>query len=165
MIPFANPYVLLGAAGAALALSAGSFYAGHDWATTKAEAAQVEQAAEHALKLHEAILYGSTVAAKLAAAEGKIVIKTVEVIKHVPQVTTGTTPCLSADAVSLLNPGADEGRVPTATGEPADQSPSAPSASDRDVAYWIVETNRQYETAAARLNALIDVVKTQGATP
>lgn len=45
MIPFANPYILLGAAGAALALSAGSFYAGHHWATTQAEAERAKMVA------------------------------------------------------------------------------------------------------------------------
>lgn len=170
MIQFANPYVLLGAAGAALALSAGSFYAGHDWATTKAEAAQVEQAAAYTAKLHEAILYGSEVAAKLAAAEGRVIVKTVEVIKHVPQVTTGTTPCLSAAAVGLLNPGSGWGPSYQATGQPDGESAAPPAAadrdaSDRDIAYWIAEANQQYETAAARLNALIDWNQNQGATP
>lgn len=163
MIPFANPYVLLGAASAALALSVGSFSAGHHWATTKAEAERARQADVYTAQLHEAIAYGSEVAAKLAAAEGRIVIKTVEVIKHVPQVTTGTTPCLSGAAVSLLNSGADEQRVSPNPGEPDGESPAAPAATDRDVAYWIAEANRQYEVAAARLNAIIDV--NQGATP
>lgn len=169
MIPFANPYMIMAAAGAALALSGSSFYAGHHWATTKAEAAQVEQAAAYTKKLHEAIAYGSEVAAKLAAAEGRIVVKTVEVIKHVPSVTTGTTPCLSAAAVSLLNPGATWGPSYPATGRPVDQGSGSPStadrdASDRDIAYWIATANQQYETAAARLNALIDWHQTQAAT-
>lgn len=161
MTPFANPYVLLAAAGAALALSAGSFYAGHDWATTKAESERARQAAAYAEQLHEAFAYGNEVAARLAAAEGKIVIKTVEVIKHVPQVTTGRL-CLDADAVGLLNPGADWGPVYPSAGQPADQSPSAPTAaggnaaSDRDIAYWIADANRLYETCAARMNALAD---------
>lgn len=165
---FASPYVLLGAAAAALALSAGGFTAGHHWATTKAEAAQVKQAAAYTKKLHEAIAYGSEVAAKLSAAEGRIVIKTVEVIKHVPSVTTGRL-CLDAAAVSLLNPGATWGPTYKAAGQPDDQGAATPAtaggnaASDTDLAYWIAEANRQYEVAAARLNALIDF--NQGATP
>ena len=173
MIPFANPYMILAAAGAALALSASSFYGGHHWATTKAEAERAQQADQYIKQLHVAVKRGDEAAAKLATAEGRIVVKTVEVIKHVPQVTTGTVQCLSGDAVSLLNPGADWGSVYPATGQPDDQSPAAPAApdrdvaaaSDRDVAYWIADANRQYEIAAARLNALIDAIKPKGVTP
>lgn len=170
---FFNPYTALAAAGAALVLSGGSFYGGHHWATTKAEAERAALADAHIKQMQVEIKRADVLAAQLATAEGRIVIKTVEVIKHVPQVTTGTTPCLSADAVSLLNPGTAWGPVYPAAGQPDDSGAAAPAtpggdaaaASDRDVAYWIAEANQQYETAAARLNALINYKQTQGATP
>lgn len=168
MIPLLpNPYVLLAAAGAALVLSASSFYGGHHWATTKAEAVRAKQADQYIVQLLAANKRGDEVAAKLAVAEAHVITKTVEVIKHVPQVTTGTTPCLSGAAVSLLNPDADWEAVYPATGQPDGESPATPAApggdvaaaSDRDVAFWIATANQQYEVAAARLNALIEATQ------
>lgn len=144
----------------AFSLLSGGFYSGHHWAMTKADAARAKLADAHIKQIKAEIKRSDVLAGKLSAAEGRIVIKTVEVIKHVPQVTTGTTPCLSGAAVRLLNYGTDWGPYQPA-GEPAAESPahaaaSDRDASDRDVAYWIATANQQYETCAGRLNALVD---------
>lgn len=157
-----NQYVWLGAVGVAMLLALSSFGAGHHWATTKAEAERAKQADQYTQQLQAAIKRGNEIEAKLAVAESRVVTRTVEVIKHVPQVTTGTTPCLSSAAVSLLNQAPDSSVYP-ATSKPDGESSAEASASDRDIAYWIAEANRQYEIAAARLNALIEF--NQGANP
>ena len=151
---FFNPYTALAAAGVALALSAGSFYGGHHWATTKAEAARAALVDAHIAQLQAETHRADVAAAALATAEGRIITKTVEVIKYVPSVTTGRL-CLDADAVGLLQPGAHWGPYPS-TGEPAGQGAAHAAASDRDVAYWAAEANRLYETCAERMNALAD---------
>lgn len=97
---------------------------------------------------------GNNLSAKLATAETAIQTKTIERIKYVKDVTTGK-PCLSADAVSLLN-GTDKPTLRETTGQPAPESPSAPGATDTDVETWGIQANGQYDTCAERLNALID---------
>lgn len=151
LIPY-RTWIMLAAVAA---LFGSGVYSGHRWATTKAAAARTRAADAHLVQLHAEIRRADAAAAALATAEGRIVTKTVEVIKHVPQVTTGTTPCLSGAAVSLLNYGTDWGPYQPA-GEPAAESPTHAAASDRDVAYFIADANRLYETCAGRLNALVD---------
>ena len=148
-----NPYIILASVAAAAVLSAGSFYAGHDWATTKAEAARAKQAEAHIQQINQAITHGNELTKKLAAAESKVITRTIEVIKNVPQVTTGRL-CLDSAAVGLLN-STEWGPYQT-PGKPADKSPAPSAASDRDIAYWIAESQRLYEICAGRLNGLVD---------
>lgn len=103
----------------------------------------------------KALARSAELSAKLLAQEGKVVYVTKEVIKYVPQFTTGK-PCLSADAVSMLNNRADDNPETETRSEPAPQGSAAPSATDTDVAYWVAEANGLYSTCAARLNALIE---------
>lgn len=149
-----NPYSLLGGCITALALFTGGFATGKDWAETRAEAERVHLVEQQAQRMRQEVARGDTLAAKLASAEGQIVIKTVEVIKHVPTVTTGRK-CLDPAAVGLLQPGA-AAAPDDAPGKPDAENADAPAASDRDVAFWIADANQQYDTCAARLNALID---------
>lgn len=132
------------------------FYTGQDWANTKAEAAKVEMMALHQERLEFEQDRVNRLSDRLVKAEGRITIKTVEVIKYVPQVTTGK-PCLSPAAVSLLQPGGSTGIRPP-TRESVAESPPAFAATDTDVAYWIADANRHYEICAARLNTLVDYV-------
>lgn len=136
------------------ALFGGGVWSGHHWATTKADAARARAAEVHLAQLHAEVVRADAAAAALATAESRIVTKTVEVIRYVPTVTTGRL-CLSADAVGLLQPGAAWGPYQPA-GEPAGQGAAHASASDRDVAFWVAEANRLYETCAERMNALAD---------
>ena len=152
MIPLQS--CILGALLLLLGALPSGFYAGHHWATTSAEAARAKAADAHIKQMNAELKRSDALAARLVTAEGRIVIKTVEVIKHVPNVTTGRL-CLGADAVRLLQPTAQAAQH-SPPGEPAGESPAVAPASDRDVAYWAAEANRQYETAAARLNALIE---------
>lgn len=97
---------------------------------------------------------GNEASGELAQAETQIVTKTVEVIKYVPQVTTGRK-CLDAGAVWLLNDGAPP-KLSQAAGQPVAESRPALAASDTDVAGWIAIANGQYDLCAARLNGLVD---------
>lgn len=134
------------------ALFGSGVYSGHHWATTQYDAASARASAAALTQLHVELARADALAAQLAKAESKIIIKTVEVIRHVPTVTTGRL-CLGADAVGLLQPGATWGPYQPA-GQPA-ASGAAASASDTDVAYWIAEANQHYDTCAERMNALV----------
>lgn len=148
-----NPQAILAAALVFLAAALGGFWAGHDWADTKHEAQRVRDIEAYNSAIHAQIVHANKLADKLAKAESTIHTKTVEVIKYVPQVTTGK-PCLDAAAVSLLQPGANPGIRPPAGKPPTEDA--TPVASDTDIAYWIADANGLYETCALRLNALID---------
>lgn len=136
------------------ALAGGGYYEGSKHATDsyKAEQLETERAAEK--KYRAEVARGNQLSARLAESESTIHIKTVEVIKHVPQVTTGRR-CLDPDAVSLLN-GSGIPRLSAAAGQPAAADAAAPAASDTDVANWIASANGQYDLCAARLNGLVD---------
>jgi hypothetical protein len=138
----------------ALALVGGGFYAGQDWATTKAEAAHAAQLEAQIAATDAEHRRADALTRQLASAEGRVVIRTVEVIKHVPEVTTGRL-CLGSDAVGLLHPSTDWGPYQT-PGQPAAESPPAAAASDRDVVLWAAEAQQRYATCAARLNTLVD---------
>lgn len=150
-----NPQLAMAAVLFVLASVAGGFWTGYDWANTRHKADLADQLlasnkAEARLRAR-----ADELSHALSIAEGRIITKTVEVIKHVPTVTTGTTPCLGPAAVSLLQPGSGTGIRPPAS-EPAAEGAAPLAASDRDVAYWIAEANQHYDTCAARLNGLID---------
>jgi hypothetical protein len=147
-----NPALL----GAALVFAmVGGFWSGHDWAQTKAESQRMQDLVDYNAALHRELARGNELSDKLAKAESRITIKNVEVIKYVPTVTTGLVPCLGPAAISLLQPGSDQGLRPPA-GEPATEGAGALAASDRDVAYFIASANQQYDTCAVRLNTLVD---------
>ena len=131
------------------------FYSGQDWSNTKHEAQRAHELAELNTAMAKQQAFADELSNALAIAEGRVITKTVEVIKHVPTVTTGTTPCLGPAAISLLQPGSGQGIRPP-TSEPAAEGAGALAASDRDVAYWIAEANRHYDICAVRLNALVD---------
>lgn len=148
-----NPTIILAALVAALLTLSGGFAAGNHWAVTKHEAALAQQQREHMAEMDRQRAHADELSNALSIAEGRVITKTVEVIKYVPKVTTGA-PCLNAATVSLLQPGSDPSLRPpsvTLTTEGA-----SPASSDTDVAYWIAEANRHYETCALRLNTLID---------
>ncbi|MBU1692293.1 MAG: hypothetical protein KJ958_05500 [Gammaproteobacteria bacterium] len=130
-------------------LTGGWFFTSEHYEANQAAA---ERAAVKAYKAD--VERGNTESGKLAAVETVIQIKTVERIKYVPQVTTGK-PCLSASAVQLLN-GTDKPTLRETTGQPPAESAGAPEATDTDVETWAIEASGQYESCAARLNALID---------
>jgi hypothetical protein len=101
------------------------------------------------------VALNNALSGRLAVAEGTIITKTVEVIKYVPKYTTGRL-CLGSDAVRLLQPG-DTARVGSTASKPNAEDANA-SASDTDIAYWVADANKDYETCATRLNTLIDYV-------
>jgi hypothetical protein len=147
------PYRILAAVLVAVALFGGGFYYGYGSSQKKAKAELAKQREAQIAAINAQIKRADEATARLAQAEGRITVKTVEVIKRVPSVTHNV-PCLSPAAVSLLQPAASD---PTETpGKPDTKGSDAPAASDRDVAYWISSANQQYDTCAERLNALID---------
>lgn len=145
----------------ALSLLSGGFYAGHRWASTKAEAARAKLVDTQVKQLHAETRRADAASAALSVAEARVITKTVEVIKYVPSVTTGTVHCLSGAAVSLLQPGSGGGPQPAAVQLVA-ESPANLAASDRDVAYWIADANRLYEVCAERINGAVDYYAEDG---
>lgn len=121
------------------------------------DAELVEQLAEAHKNRDEALKLNDELSRKLSEAEGSITTRTVEVVKYVPKVTTGK-PCLSSDAVGLLQPTGNQGATKT-DGKSDDKGAEPLAASDRDVAYWIAEANRLYDVCAERQHSLIDYVE------
>lgn len=149
-----NPQILLAAILSVITSLGLGFYSGYDWATTKAEAQRANDQDAYNAQLKRQLAHANDLSKALSISEGRIVTKTVEVIKYVPKVTTGA-PCLNAATVSLLQPGTDPGLRPP-TGALAPEG-SAAASSDTDIAVWIATANQYYETCAARLNSLVDL--------
>ncbi|UZR27444.1 hypothetical protein [Methylococcus mesophilus] len=101
---------------------------------------------------------GNRLAGDLARTKSRVTVRTVEVIRHVPDVTSGQR-CLGPDAVRLLNgalvAAGDGAGLPETAGGIVDPPRSA-AASDRDVAGWIATAAGRYRACTAQLNALID---------
>lgn len=150
-----NPWVVL----AIVAALAGSHAYMYSLGKTRERdaAAQVQLKAERTYQVNfqKAVTRANDLSKLLAERETEIVYRTKEVIKHVPQVTTGR-PCLNPAAVRMLNARPSSPAVPEATGKPITEDAPPLAASDSDVAYYIADAAGQYETCAARLNALID---------
>jgi hypothetical protein len=149
------PYRILIAAAAAAIIFGFGYLQGEAHAQAKTDAAQVAADKAHAANVTKYVALNNALSSRLAVAEGTIVTKTVEVIKYVPKYTTGRL-CLGSDAVRLLQPG-DTTRISPTPSKPNAEDANA-SASDTDIAYWVADANKDYETCAVRLNTLIDYV-------
>ena len=148
-----NPQIILAAIISMIAALGLGFYSGQDWANTKHEAQRARDMDAHQIAMDKQRAHADELSNALSIAEGRVITQTVEVIKHVQNVTTGQ-PCLNAATVSLLQPGADPSLRPP-TGALATEG-AAPASSDTDIAGWIATANQYYETCALRLNALVD---------
>ena len=152
------PYRLIALIGLMVALALTGYVKGRGdgkkLATADCEAAKVAELKKYQAAYQKAVDRANVLAQKLATRETEIVYRTREVIKNVPQVTTGK-PCLNPAAVRMLNHRAGDA-VPETTGKPATESPADAPATDADAAYWIADAISRYEIAAARLNALVD---------
>ena len=157
-----GPYALFVKIGLVVALL-GSVYAmgytkGNKRATADCEAAKMVELKKYQAEYQKAVDRANVLAQKLATRETEIVYRTKEVIKHVPQVTTGK-PCLNSAAVRMLNHRGEA--VPEAPGKLAAESTPDTAVTDTDTAYWIADAISRYEIAAARLNALVDYFESQ----
>ena len=152
------PYRLIAIIGFMAALALSGYVMGRGdgkkLATADCEASKNAELKKYQAEYQKAVDRANVLAKKLATRETEIVYRTREVIKNVPQVTTGK-PCLNSAAVRMLNHRGNDA-VPEATGKPAPESTADAPATDTDTAYWIAEAISQYEIAAARLNALVD---------
>lgn len=148
-----SPQMIIAALLAMLLSTAGGFFAGYDWAKTKADAQLARDMEAQQIILDRQRARADELSSSLSIAEGRVITQTVEVIKHVQKVTTGA-PCLNSATVSLLQPGANSGLNPPASALAPEGA--APASSDTDIAYWIASANQHYETCALRLNSLID---------
>ena len=128
--------------------------------TWERDQASAVAAAERAIKeqLEGAIRLGDTLTDRLIKAEADVKKITQEKNLEIAKLTTGRA-CLGADVVGLLNQPTDA----TAPGlKPVPQTPGlslaagGSAATDHDVATWISNARREYDTCRARLNALID---------
>ena len=152
---FGNPWVIL-AVVAGLAASHGYAYitgGSHERGTIAK--AQLISERKYQADYQKAIERGNEYAKQLVLRETEIVYRTKEIIRNVPQVTTGK-PCLNRAALRMLNSRPSNPAVPEATSKPITEDATALAATDSDVAYWVADANGQYETCAARINALID---------
>lgn len=145
-------------------LSTGKYIYNKGW-NARDEIAK-QEAIQTALELSElksiALERGTEQVAKVYSTRADNQIQYKEVIKYVPKYTTGR-PCLSADAVRLLNsetPDTIE-RVPNHTETVVEKS-TGNAASDTDIATWAAEARREYEDCASNLNAIVDLSNHQG---
>lgn len=138
---------------AALAALAAALW-GHGYATGL-ERESDRRDAQDADQRQKAVTLGNRLSGSLARKNAVTNANTQEVLKNVPNVTTGRK-CLGASAVRLLNDPAPH--LSTPAWKPAAPPPSA-EASDRDVAGWIATTRGQYKLVADQLNGLIDYVE------
>jgi hypothetical protein len=147
------PYKILAGLLLLLAVLAAAEYDGYKRSEAKwsAKALATERIANELYRAE--VARGNALSEQLAKTESSIIFQTIERIKYVPKVTTGK-PCLSADAVRLLNNGS-ETSVSEASGESTSKGSGA-SASDTDVATWAIEAHQYYDVCAARLNTLVD---------
>lgn len=123
----------------------------------RTQATRETQAAEAALaRFQKAQARGDVLEARLAAETSSRQTQAQEHAREIKRLTTGR-PCLNAGTVRLLNEpalGLRASTLPGSTGGPA--AADAPAASDTDVADWIDNAHRQYDTCRSRLDALID---------
>lgn len=159
-----NPQIILIALVALLGTGGLGFYSGHNWASTRYEAQRAKDQDAYQKQMDKQRKFADELSSALAVAEGRVITRTVEVIKHVPSVTTGTTPCLGPAAIGLLQPGSHQGIRPPASDSAAEDA-GAFAASDRDVAYWIAQANQSYEACAVRLNTLVDFERLTNPVP
>ena len=156
-IPWRIPIV----AGLVVTLIAGSYFTGRSAGTTACTA----ERQQHELALAD--LWRAEVARRqavaddlqrqLAAADTKTRTIYKEVIREIPAATLGR-PCLSDDALGLLDRFQSALEPPVGLSETAGQSADSPStvASDTQVAQWAADVIEQHERERARCNALID---------
>lgn len=150
-----NPYIIIAAIAALIGSMGLGFYNGQSWANTKHEAARAQARDAYQAQLDKQRKLADDLSDKLAKAEGRIVTKTIEVIKYVDRYTTGRD-CLSYAATGLLNNSIYGLQGPEATRPPVTEDAGAPAATDRDVYLWIAQANQYYDTCSARLTALVD---------
>lgn len=100
--------------------------------------------------------FGNLKAAEVQEQEKASVAMLTEVLTNVPKVTTNR-PCLSGDAVRLLNGSRKGAGLPLRTGDNEKESPGD-TATDTDIAQWAAKANEQYERCAANNNGIIDII-------
>lgn len=148
------PYRILAATIAAIALFLSGLGVGIKWEAGRNAEALLQAQRDFEIKYRQEVDHGNALAAQVEGAKRNIQIRTVEVVKRIPDVTTGR-PCLGPDAISLLN-GTGKPTLRETARQPAGESAGTPAASDRDVAGWIATADDQYDQCASQLNALIE---------
>lgn len=154
MWPILDGYRILAITIAAIALFLSGLGIGIKWEAGRNAEALLKAQRDFEIKYRKEVDHGNALAAQVEEAKRNIQIRTVEVVKRIPDVTAGR-PCLGPDAISLLN-GTGKPTLRETARQPAGESAGTSSASDRDVAGWIVTANEQYDQCAAQLNGLID---------
>lgn len=149
---------------AAMALLIGAF-GGWKITSNHYDAQQLTAERQHQADYRAAVERGNEASNRLLAAETQI--RTIATWKGKQIETVDTNrPCLSSGAIGLLNE-TTVPRIVTNPGSPLAASPSAPTSTDRndasdtDVIRWAIESGERYETCAARLTALQEIVRPQ----
>ena len=155
------PWRMLMAAGLGVALIAGSYFTGRSAGTTACTAERLAQELALADLWRTEVERRQTLAddlqRQLAAAENRTRTIYKEIIREIPAATLGR-PCLSDDALGLLDRFQFAAQSRGGVSETAGQSADSPStvASDTQVAQWAADVSEQHERERARCYALID---------
>lgn len=117
--------------------------------------AEISRARQEAISQYQALQQRSQkVAARVAAEEEANNSKTEEKAREIVRVTTGR-PCLGGAVVRVLNqPIGLDTKAATAS---APGSTDAAFASDTDVALWIGQCQRAYDTCRGRIDAIREI--------
>jgi hypothetical protein len=121
----------------------------------KVENAKV--AAKAAEEYKVAVEYGNKKAAEVQELERSSAEALTEVLINVSKITTNK-PCLSADAVRLLNKPTKVFGLSPRPRDPTEESTGG-VASDTDIVNWIARAQDQYKKCAANNNGIVSILK------
>jgi len=155
------PWRMLLIAGLVVAVIAGSYFTGRSAGATACtaewQARELALAATWRTEVERRQTLADDLQRRLATAETQTRTIYQEVIREIPTATLGR-PCLSDDALGLLDRFQSALEPPVGLSSTTGQSADSPSsvASDTQVAQWAADVIEQHERERARCNALID---------
>jgi hypothetical protein len=152
-----NPYVLLAVVLFLVGSHTTAYFQGRGARDDEVKVENAKIAAKAAAEYKVAVDYGNKKAAEVQELERSSAEALTEVLINVSKITTNK-PCLSADAVRLLNkPTKVSGLSPRPRDH--DEESAGRVASDTDIVNWIARAQDQYKKCAANNNGIVGILK------
>jgi hypothetical protein len=151
-----NPYVLLAVVLFLVGSHTTAYFQGRGARDDEVKVENAKVAAKAAEEYKVAVEYGNKKAAEVQELERSSAEALTEVLINVSKITTNK-PCLSADAVRLLN---KPTKVSGLSPRPRDYAEESTGgiASDTDIVNWIARAQDQYKKCAANNNGIVDIL-------
>jgi hypothetical protein len=152
-----NPYVLLAVILFLVGSHTTAYFQGRGARDDEVKVENAKVAAKAAEEYKVAVDYGNKKAAEVQELERSSAEALTEVLINVAKITTNK-PCLSADAVRLLN---KPTKVSGLSPRPRDHAEESAGgvASDTDIVNWIARAQDQYKKCAANNNGIVSILK------